>query len=202
MRLYSRGDCPFCWKVRLAMAELGSSVELVEVRLGEKHPDVVALNPGGTVPVLVDGGLVLGESAVIVEYLADIGGGGLLPTNAAARAQARTVHAYSDSKVGAALRDIVFEKRARPSGPWDDARLAAAEAAWLACQSVLARWLGGRTYFAGDAYSLAECALGPRFALAEHYGAAVDPAQRELCAWMARVRARPSWAAAAPAGFP
>jgi glutathione S-transferase len=37
----------------------------------QKRPDFLRLNPAGKVPVLVDGDLVIPESAAIVLYLAD-----------------------------------------------------------------------------------------------------------------------------------
>ena len=67
--VYQRTDCPFCWKVRIALSELGLEYQVVETRLGEKHPEVGRLSPTGSVPVLVDGETSIWESAVILEYL-------------------------------------------------------------------------------------------------------------------------------------
>lgn len=71
MKLYHRPDCPFCWKVRIFLLEEGIDVDETVVELDQRHPDVIALNPAGTVPVLCDGGLVISDSALIIEYLAD-----------------------------------------------------------------------------------------------------------------------------------
>ena len=67
--LYHRTDCPFCWKVRLGLDELGIDYSIVNTRLGEKHPDVVRYNPKGSVPVLIDGEAAIWESNAILEYL-------------------------------------------------------------------------------------------------------------------------------------
>ena len=67
--LFERTDCPFCWKVRIALAEMGVEYRIEATRLGEKHPEVARLSPTGTVPVLVDGDTAIWESAVILEYL-------------------------------------------------------------------------------------------------------------------------------------
>jgi len=117
--LYERSDCPFCWKVRLALAELDLDYESVATRLGEKHPELARLSPTGTVPVLVDGDTVVWESAVILEYLDGRYSPGLLfPGDAVQQARIRLLHAYSDKIVGGCLRELVFEKRSRPESDW------------------------------------------------------------------------------------
>jgi glutathione S-transferase len=58
---------PFCWRARMALAHKGLEVETVPWRFTEKdklpHPN------GGRVPVIVDGGQVVHDSAAIAEYL-------------------------------------------------------------------------------------------------------------------------------------
>ncbi|GLH76615.1 thiol:disulfide oxidoreductase [Bradyrhizobium sp. SSBR45G] len=76
-------------KVPVALEELGLDYALhgVNVRKGEqKAPDFLALNPNAKVPVLVDGDLVLTESAAILVYLAEKTGR-LLPGSGEGRAR-------------------------------------------------------------------------------------------------------------------
>ncbi|CCD90821.1 putative glutathionine S-transferase [Bradyrhizobium sp. ORS 375] len=76
-------------KVPIALEELGLDYALhgVNVRKGEqKAPDFLALNPNAKVPVLVDGDLVLTESAAILVYLAEKTGR-LLPASGEGRAR-------------------------------------------------------------------------------------------------------------------
>jgi glutathione S-transferase len=56
-----------------ALAEIGVEYELVRIERDEAQADAsyLALNPLGVVPTLVDGDLVLTESAAILLYLAD-----------------------------------------------------------------------------------------------------------------------------------
>jgi glutathione S-transferase len=56
-----------------ALAEIGLEYELVRIERDEAQTDAayLALNPLGVVPTLIDGDLVLTESAAIVLYLAD-----------------------------------------------------------------------------------------------------------------------------------
>jgi glutathione S-transferase len=59
---------------RWLLEELGAphEVKLVSLQAGDqKKPEYLKLNPNGTVPTLVDGDLVLWESAAICQYLAD-----------------------------------------------------------------------------------------------------------------------------------
>ncbi len=198
MRLYHRPDCPFCWKVRIALHELSVRYEGVGIRLGEKHPDVLRLNPNGTVPVLVADDLVLWQSNTILEYLEDRFGPRLLSGDPAARAKARSLVDLADGVAGPALRGLVFEKRAKPPAQWDRAVIAESEARWRACLDDLERILGARTWFVEDAVGFAECALIPRFGLAERYGAGVGPAHPNLLRWYAAFRTRRSFRETAP----
>lgn len=171
IRLYHRTDCPFCWKVRLALVELQLDYELIDTVLGQKHPDVVALSPKGSVPVMVDGDTIVWESSAILEYLDDqYHPGSLFPGDASQRAKVRLLVSYSDTVVGPALRELVFEKRSKPERQWDWRKIERSEQAWTECLVKLEQWLDNHTYF-GDRFSAAECALLPRFGIAEAYGA-------------------------------
>jgi glutathione S-transferase len=78
-------------RARWTLQELGVDFEAVAIDLvaGEnRKPEFLALNPAGKVPVLVDGDLVLTESATIVWYLAEkYADRGLLPADLAQRAR-------------------------------------------------------------------------------------------------------------------
>ncbi len=199
--LYHRGDCPFCWKVRLALAELNLQFESVETRLGQKHPAVLEHSPTDTVPVLVDGDTVIWESSVIIDYLdARYSPGKLIPEDAAEAAQMRLFHVYSDKVVGSCLKDLVFEKRSKPAAEWDLDLIAASEKKWMSCQQWLEQRLNDDEFFGGS-YSSADCALAARFGVAEAYGSALTPEYPRLHRWFESVKARDSWATAYPASF-
>lgn len=97
MKLYDAPRCPFCARVRLALAEKGIPYEVVQIDLNNRPDWIYGLNPSGKVPVLEDG-FVLPESAVIMEYLDDrYPERPLLPAEVAARAQARLrVYRFDD----------------------------------------------------------------------------------------------------------
>lgn len=201
IRFYQRTDCPFCWKVRLAMHEYAIKYQSVETVLGDKHPDVLRYNPKGSVPVLVDGEVVVWESAVALEYLNECyADHSLFSNNTAQRASIRLLQSYSDSIVGPTLRDMVFEKRSRPESEWDRGKIDQSDKAWRNCLDQLEDWLSGQEFFV-EGFSAAECALLPRFGVAEVYGASVDQRHPELHQWFSQLKQRPSYGAAYPKSF-
>ena len=202
INLYQRTDCPFCWKIRLALAELSVPYEIVNTSLGEVHPEVQRLSPTGTVPVLVDGEVVIWESGVILEYLhTKFPASKLMPVSPAAGAHVRSLHAYSDKCVGPALRDLVFEKRSRPAELWDTQLIADSEQRWQQCQGYLEAQLGSSVFFGGPAYSAADCALAARSGVAEAYGTGVGGSYPALLRWYERIKSRDSWLQAFPRSF-
>ena len=90
MKLYDAAACPFCARVRIALQLKEIAYETVEVDLHERLSWIYDLNVSGRVPVLDDGGYVLPESAVIMEYLDErYPDRPLLPADARDRATAR-----------------------------------------------------------------------------------------------------------------
>lgn len=199
--LYQRADCPFCWKVRLALAELGLGYTTIELKYGEKHPDVLRLSPTGTVPVLVDGDCTIWESAVVLDYLdARYSAGSLLPADSLRQTWVRSLQAYSDKCIGAALRPLVFEKRSKAPSEQDSALIETSALAWRHCQAWLEKTLQPR-WMAGCSLSAGECALAARCGIAAAYGVPVSAEFPILSSWFEAVQWRPAWDAAYPREF-
>lgn len=67
--LYSFRRCPYAMRARMAIAVSGISVELREVVLRDKPPEMLAISPKGTVPVLhLVGGDMIDESLDIMRW--------------------------------------------------------------------------------------------------------------------------------------
>ncbi len=67
--LYNFRRCPYAMRARLALAVSGVDCELREVSLKSKPPEMLALSPKGTVPVLVlPSGQVIDESLDIMQW--------------------------------------------------------------------------------------------------------------------------------------
>jgi glutathione S-transferase len=69
MELWHAWACPYCMRVRAALAEKGVPYRGREVDLASKPPELFRVNGKGGVPVLVDGEATVVESLAILEYL-------------------------------------------------------------------------------------------------------------------------------------
>jgi glutaredoxin 3 len=67
IKLYQYAYCHYCSFVRSKLDELGLEYEKIEVDPANKPEPVTST--GGTVPVIDDNGLIMNESADIIEYL-------------------------------------------------------------------------------------------------------------------------------------
>lgn len=101
--LYDHAESVCCHKVRIALEEKGIDYEIKTVALdaGEQlHPDYLAINPKGVVPVLVHNGRTIPESSIINEYLEDaFPENPLMPSDAYWRARRRLWARWIDDEM-------------------------------------------------------------------------------------------------------
>jgi glutathione S-transferase len=114
MLLYDAARCPYCARVRIVLAEKGLSYEQVEIDLADRPAWLYEKNPLGKVPVLEeDGGLVLPESEVIMEYIDErFPEPPLWPADPAERALGRLLRQRFDMRLG---DDYYALRRGEPS---------------------------------------------------------------------------------------
>ena len=68
--LYSASWCPYCWRVVKKLKELALEYEYVEVPVfHSKRKAVLEVSGQTSVPVLVDGDVVLDDDDIIIPYL-------------------------------------------------------------------------------------------------------------------------------------
>ena len=102
LKFYYGSGSPYAWRVWLALEHkaLAYELKLQSFSAGDlKKPEFRALNPRGRVPVIVDDGFAVYESAAILEYLEDEypqAGAPLLPATARPRALARRLIREAD----------------------------------------------------------------------------------------------------------
>ena len=184
MKLYDAARCPYCARVRIALAEKRLVPETVEIDLRDRPAWIYEKNSTGRVPVLEEGAWLLPESAVIMEYLDErYPEPALLAADAAERALARRWIFRHD--------DFTRPYYALRRG--DDG--AAARLAEQLTQLDVA--LGERPWLGGVAYGLADIAYVPWVLRArDSLGVTLDdhPAVADWLGWMLQ---RPAVAAEA-----
>ena len=184
--LYDKPECPFCYRVRTALGFAGLEFERKDYEDPAAEREWRSLTPAKTVPVMVEGDLVLTDSAVMLEYLQDRTGM-LLPEAAPERARARTLLQYADNPLGRGSREVVFAKRGKRESEWDAERIAAGTTQFLESLSHLEGLLEGRDSFF-DGYTYADSALSTRLSLSAAYGLAIPEDYPRLRDWfMARL---------------
>jgi len=109
------------WSLRpwLAMKQAGIAFEEVLIQLDEKETDakIARYSPSGFVPVLLAGGLKVWDSLAICEYVAErFPEAGLWPSEAGARALARSVSAEMHAGFAALRRHLPLECKAFYAG--------------------------------------------------------------------------------------
>ncbi|HVL41276.1 MAG TPA: glutathione S-transferase family protein [Brevundimonas sp.] len=196
LRLYSHPYSGYGQKAAVALYELGLPFELKLVQqddaavMAEFH----AVSPFAKMPALVDteADRTLFESSIVIEYLDLLAGGGrLIPGDPDAALEARLIDRIVDIYVGATMNRIVFNKF-RPEGQADDYGAAQDAGVMATAWDLLeARLSDGRTWGAGETFTLADCGAAPILTYARRL---VPFGDRPLLrAWHGRLMARPSF---------
>lgn len=198
MKLYTNPVSPHCRKVHGVAAHVGAALdrETVDLRAGaQRSLDFLDLNPMGKVPVLVDGGTTLWESAAIAVYVADRAGSDLWPDGERRYDVLRWLAwegAHWTRPIGAILGQVVFNAD-NPDGAIvdkgrDDFRVLA---------GVLDGHLATRDFLAGQAPTVADYAVGVWLGYADLCRLPLAEFAR-LSAWGARLADLPGWPETAP----
>ena len=139
------------------LEEIGVEHELrfVDIMAGaHKHPDIVALNPMGKLPILVDGDAIVTEAAAIGLYLADRYSLGQLAP------------AFDDPARGTYLRWSFFAPSVIEPGAMAKMKgwtFKSSQAGWGTFESMIAAMehaIAGRKYVLGDRFSMADVVFG------------------------------------------
>jgi glutathione S-transferase len=160
--------------------------------------------PVGKFPVLVDDGRTVAETSIIIEYL-DLHHGSapkLIPADPEAALEVRMMDRFFDLHVMNAMQGAVNEAIRGMRGQQSDRQEEASAAARAALDTAygwLETRLAGRTWAAGEAFSMADCAAGPSLFYADW----VHPIGEQfptVRAYRARLLAHPSFARAVEEG--
>lgn len=186
-------------RVVWALEEAGATYDYHKIDLfaGEgRKPDYLALNPGGKVPTLVDGNLILTESAAICTYIGDgFPASGLTPlVDSLERAQYNQWCFFVISELEQPLWTITKHRFALPEKRRVPAVIQTAHWEWGVAAKVLATGLGEREFLVGGRFTMADILAAQTLAWARAFKMPLGHAP--LDTYADRLLARPALARA------
>ena len=189
------------WSLRgwLALEHTGAAYEEIFISFGDSdwREQIKRHSPSGKVPYLIDGALGIWDSLAITEYLAEkFPAARLWPSDAAARAFARSVVAEMHSGFGALRENMPMDLQANAPGkghtPAALADAARVQEIWRECRT---RHGAGGPYLFG-AFSAADCFYAPVVFRFLSYGVPLDANARAYCDALVAQPAVAKWRAA------
>ena len=198
LKLYYHPLASFCWKALIALYENGTPFEPHIVDLGDPMANAAfkKIWPIGKFPVLRDDAKdrTIPESSIIIEYLAQHypGKTQLVPADADLAREARLQDRFYDLYVHQPMQQIVAD-RLRPAGKNDPHGVEQARALLQKSLGMIDGEMARKTWAAGDAFSMADCAAAP----ALFYADKVMPfgeTHRTVAAYLERLKGRQSFA--------
>lgn len=188
----------YCHKVLIAIDVLGIEVEKRLLDLGD--PEVrashLALWPKGKMPLLVDRLRPVPESSIIIEYLQRHHAGPgrtLIPEDPELALDVRLWDRLFDLHVMTPMQALIADLL-RPEREHDAGGVAKAREGLSSAYAFVDRHLEGRTWLAGDAFSMADCAAAPALFYALTY-VPLPPQHVHLAAYFEQLMDHPSVAA-------
>ncbi|QUT05855.1 glutathione S-transferase family protein [Sphingobium phenoxybenzoativorans] len=186
----------YCWKVLIAFYENGTAFTPYQVDHDrpESGAALRAAWPMERFPVLRDDShdVTLPESSAIIEYLSVRypGGFAAIPAGFDDAMEARVMDRLFDNHVMTGMQTVVFNSL-RPEDAKDEYGADQARAMLRKTYAMLEERIAGRTWAAGEAFTLADCAAMPSL----WYADKVAPFRGDhpvLAAYLDRLEARPS----------
>lgn len=193
--------------VRLVLGEYVERAEFVEERPWERRRELLAMNPAGTIPILVeDAGPPLVGGMVISEYLDETRGAfqrdkRLLAEKPLERAEIRRLTEWFLVKLEGEVtrylvRERVFKLEMRPEegGGSPDASAIRAARANLKHHMRYVGWLAeSRNWLSGPKLSYADLAAAASLSILDYLGEVPWEAEPLAKEWYSRVKSRPSF---------
>ena len=191
IELFGHPFSSYTWKALIACYKADTPFQFRDIS-GADHPEneaaFLARWPVGKFPLLIDDGVPVIESSIIVEHIAPT----LIPAGRAEAREARMLDRIFDNHVMTPVQHIV-------GAAWqhgrESAELAQARAVGAPALDTIYGWLdtrlAGRSWAAGDAFTLADCAGASSLFYAD-WVYAISGSFAALRAYRARVLTRPS----------
>jgi glutathione S-transferase len=195
LTLYFHPLASYCQKVLIALYENGTpfATEIVDFGNPESAAAFRRLWPVAKMPVLRDTARdrTVPESSIIIEYLMQHypGRAELIPADPETALRTRLADRFYDLYVHDPMQRIVGD-RLRPADSKDPYGVAMAEAMLRQSYDLIEAEMAGRTWAAGEVFSLADCAAAPPLFFANRLVPFGD--RHNLAAYFRRLGRRPS----------
>lgn len=195
LALYQHPLSSCCQKALIALDELGIEVEKRLLNLGDpaERAAFLAQWPMGKMPLLIDDGRAIPETSIIIEHAQRHHAGPgrvLIPDDPRAALEVRLWDRLFDQYVMTPMQAFTADLL-RPEADRDPIGVARAREGLSTAYALIDRHLEGRTWVAGDAFSLADCAAAPALFYATTY-VPIAPQQERLAAYFDRLVERTS----------
>src|SRR5258708_7298277 len=197
LTLYSHPFAAYCQKVLIALYENEIPFTYRHLEEPAAAEERAALWPLGRFPVLVDDGRMIAESSIIIEHL-DLHYPGpvrLLPHDRGAALEVRFMDRFFDNYVMTTVQKPVSEALRAAQATRKEEALAEACRALDTAYAWLEEKLSGRTWAAGETFTMADCAAAPSLFYAD-WVHQIGPDFTRLRDYRSRLLARPSFARA------
>ena len=192
--LFAHPFASYCQKVLIALYENGT--DFTYRRFGPEDPtamsELEALWPLKKFPVLLDAGRAYVESSVIIEYLGVRHPGAVqfIPADTSAALEVRMLDRFFDNYVMTPMQKIVADF-IRAEGARDPLGVREARAQLDSAYAWLNGLMSNRTWAAGDAFTLGDCAAAPALFYSD-WVHEIGAQHSKLREYRARLLARPS----------
>jgi glutathione S-transferase len=190
LELFGHPFSSYTWKALIALYESDTPFTFRNIA-GDQYPENEAAFlehwPVGKFPLLVDDGVPVMESSIIVEHVAPA----LIPDDRDLALEVRMLDRIFDNHVMTPVQAIVAEHLPFITQTPDEARVARARASLDKVYPWLDARLAGRRWAAGENFTLADCAGAPSLFYAD-WVHPIPEGLTSLKGYRARALARPS----------
>lgn len=197
-KLYYHPFSSYCQKALIAFYEHGIKFEprVLEGPDSSAWRELAALWPLMRFPVLVDGERVVMEASCVIEYLElhRAVPQRLVPSDPETALEVRLMDRFFDNYVSTPMQKIVADALRSPEAR-DETGVQEARQMLERAYGWLEQRLAGRSWAAGNAFSLADCAAGPALFYAD-WVHPIPPALAAVRGFRQRLLQRPSFARA------
>jgi glutathione S-transferase len=196
LKIWGRINSSNVQKVMWTVAELGIEHERIDAGMAfglVNEPWYREKNPNGRIPMIEDDGFVLWESNAIVRYLAaKYGQPRFYPNDLHVRADADRWMDWATSTVAPLMSPLFYGLIRTPLEQRNAKSIDEASVKMEECAAILNKHLTGRSFIAGDEFSMGDIPLG--CFINRWYGLPLNRSHYDALAdWYARLSKRPAF---------